>query len=154
MIPGLIVLGLAAIPYLDVSRRGIGEYLFAKRKLAVTVFTAGFLLWFTLIFIGLFMRGPSWAWYWPWEDWTVPKETLAVTQNLPAIWGILLMAGYFAFGLIVPAVLFPRFRKALGPARYLITMSLLLLMIGVPAKIVLRLAFNVKYILTTVWFNI
>ena len=80
--------------------QGIGEYAFAKRKFAVTVFTFGFLFWFALIFIGLFMRGPSWAWYWPWEDWTVPKETVAATWNLPALWGSLLLAGYFALGLV------------------------------------------------------
>jgi hypothetical protein len=33
-------------------------------------------------------------------------------------------------------------------------MILVLLMIGVPAKIVLRLLFNVKYVLATPWFSI
>ena len=154
MIPGIAVLGLAAIPYLDVNRAGIGEYVFRKRKFAVSVFTFGFLFWFALIFIGLFMRGPSWAWYWPSEDWTIPKETVAATWNLPVLWGSLLLAGYLALGLAMPAVLFPAFRKALGPTRYVVTMILLLLMIGIPAKIVLRLAFDIKYVLTTLWFNI
>ena len=153
-IPGIAVLGLAAIPYLDVNRAGVGEYAFGKRKFAVSVFTFGFLFWFSLILIGLFMRGPSWAWYWPSEDWTAPKETAAATRNLPLLWGSLLMAGYGAVGLMAPALFFPKFAKSLGPARYLITMVLLLLMIGIPAKIALRLAFNVKYILTTAWFNI
>jgi hypothetical protein len=154
MIPAAMLFGLAAIPYLDVNRKGVGEYAFAKRKFAVTVFTLGAVFWFTLIFIGLFMRGPSWAWYWPGEDWTVPKQTLAVTWNLPVVWGVVLLGAYFAAGLIVPAKLFPRFRQALGPVRYAVTMILLLLMIGVPAKIVLRLALDVKYLLHTAWFNI
>jgi quinol-cytochrome oxidoreductase complex cytochrome b subunit len=153
-IPGIVVLGLLAIPYLDINRKGVAEYVFAKRKFAVTVFTLGMLFWFSLIFIGLFMRGPSWAWYWPWEDWTVPKETVAVTRNLPLLWGGLLLAGYFVLGLIVPATLFPKFRTALGPTRYIVTMILLLLMIAVPMKILLRLVFNIKYVLTTVWFSI
>jgi cytochrome b-561 len=158
-IPGLILFGLAAIPYLDVNREGIGEYAWGKRKFAVTVFTAGLMLWFALIFVGVFMRGLNLAWYWPWEDWTVPKETLSLTWNLPAIWGGLLLAGYFALGLALPAWLLPNFRKALGPTRYVITMVLLLLMIGVPAKIMLRLLFNIKYVLqigpaATPWFGI
>jgi quinol-cytochrome oxidoreductase complex cytochrome b subunit len=153
-IPTILLFGLAAIPYLDVNRAGSGEYAFAKRKFAVTVFTFGILFWFALILIGLFMRGPSWGWYWPWQDWTVPKETVATTQNIPTLWGGLLLAGYFAIGLIVPGLLFPKFRKALGPVRYVVTMTLLLLMIGVPAKIVLRLAFDIKYVFTTPWFNI
>jgi hypothetical protein len=149
-----VVFGLAAIPYLDVNREGIGQYAFGKRKFAVSVFTLGLMLWFALIFAGLYMRGPSWAWYWPWEDWTVPKPTAAATWNLPALWGCLLLAGYFALGLVLPAWLLPNFRRTLGPARYAITMVLLLLMIGVPAKILVRLAFNVKYVLATPWFNI
>jgi len=154
MIPIFVLLGLAAIPYLDINRAGSGEYGFGKRKLAVSIFTFGFLLWFALIFIGLFMRGPSWAWYWPWEDWTVPKETALATRNIPALWGGVFLAGYFALGLIVPAWLFPKFCKSLGPVRYAVTVVLLLLMIGVPAKIALRLALNIKYVFTSVWFNI
>jgi hypothetical protein len=100
------------------------------------------------------MRGPSWAWYWPWEDWTVPKETLTTSHNLPPSLGALALTGYFAAGLILPAILLPQFRKNLGTTRYVITMVLLLLMIAVPAKIVLRLVFDIKYVLSTPWFNI
>lgn len=176
MIPGIIVFGLAAIPYLDFNREGVGEYAFGRRKFAVIVLTFGIVLWFTLIFIGLFMRGPSWAWYWPAEDWTIPKETVSTAQDLPVVWGGLLLAGYFALGLVLPAIRLPKFRRAvglrrylvtlipqlrfssfyraLGLPRYLVTMILLLLMIGIPAKILLRLALDVKYILATPWFNI
>ena len=153
-LPGIIVFGLAAIPYLDVNREGIGEYAPAKRKFAVTVFTMGMLFWFALIFIGLFMRGPSWAWYWPWEDWTVPKQTLSTTWSPYWLWGSLLIAAYFTVGLVLPTIVRPQFRRALGLPRYILTMVLLLLMIGVPTKIMLRLLFDVKYILPTPWFNI
>ena len=153
-IPGLIVFGLIAIPYLDINRKGTGEYTFVKRKFAVSVLTFGFLFWFALIFIGLFMRGPSWAWYWPGEDWMVPKETLSTMQNLSPLLGGLLIAGYFTLGIVLPTVLLPKFRKALGPPRYFITMFLLLMMFAVPMKIVLRLAFDLKYVLATPWFNI
>ncbi|MGO9109656.1 MAG: cytochrome b N-terminal domain-containing protein [Thermoguttaceae bacterium] len=154
MIPTCIMLGLAAIPYLDTNRAGSGEYSYRKRKFAASIFAFGILLWFALIFIGQFMRGSSWAWYWPREDWTVPKETALATRNIAAPWGGILLAGYFALGLIVPGWLLPRFRKSLGPARYVVTIVLLLLMIGVPAKIVLRLALNIKYVFTSEWFNI
>ena len=112
------------------------------------------MLWFALIFIGLFMRGPSWSWYWPWENWTIAKETLTTSHNLPPLEGGLAVAAYLALGLILPAILFPGFRKSLGTTRYIFTMILLLLMIAVPMKIVLRLAFDIKYVLTTPWFNI
>ena len=154
LIPGILVFGLAAIAYLDVNPEGVGEYAFGKRKFAVTVFTFGIIFWFLLIFIGMYMRGPSWAWYWPWENWTLPKETLSTAQDLPALWGGLLLFGYFTLGMVLPAILLPKFRKTLGLVRYIITMALLLLMISVPAKIILRLAFDVKYVLVTPWFNV
>ena len=75
-------------------------------------------------------------------------------RRLVAIPGTVLLAGYSAAGLILPAILFPRFRKSLGTMRYVVTMVLLLLMIAVPIKIVLRLAFDIKYVLITKWFNI
>ena len=154
MLPGLIVFGLLAIPYLDTGKAGIGEYAFDRRPFAVTVFTLGAVFWFALILIGLFFRGPAWAWYWPWENWTIHKETITVTRNLPAFWGGLSLAAYFAIGLIWPSIQFRQFRKDLGWPRYFVTMMLLLMMIGVPLKIFLRLAFNIKYVLTTPWFNI
>ncbi|MGO8753073.1 MAG: cytochrome b N-terminal domain-containing protein [Thermoguttaceae bacterium] len=153
-IPTIILFGLASIAYLDVNREAVGEYNVAKRKFAVTIFTLGTMFWFALIFIGMYMRGPSWAWYWPWEDWTVAKQTVSTTWNLPLLGGSLLLVAYFALGLTLPAVFFRNFRRALGPVCYLVTMVLLLMMIGVPAKILLRLAFNVKYFLHTPWFNI
>ena len=45
-------------------------------------------------------------------------------------------------------------RSKLGLLRYTIVASLLLMMIGVPVKILLRLLFDVKYIVETPWFNI
>ena len=75
-------------------------------------------------------------------------------RDLPPLLGAAALARYFAAGLILPARMFPRFRKSLGTTHYVITMVLLLLMIAVPAKIVLRLAFDIKYVLPTKWFNI
>ena len=79
------------------------------------MFTFGFLFWFSLILIGSIMRGPSWAWYWPSEDWTVPKETAAATRNLPVWWGALVMASDGAVGLIAPALAVSQVRQGPGP---------------------------------------
>ena len=44
--PALIILGLCAIPYLDMNPRGNGYYTIAERKFAYVVFQFGFLqLW-------------------------------------------------------------------------------------------------------------
>jgi hypothetical protein len=44
--------------------------------------------------------------------------------------------------------------KELGAVRYHIVAFLFLMMMGLPIKMFLRLAFNTKYIWVTPWFNI
>ena len=68
VVPGLIILGLAAIPYLDGNRRGSGYYTINQRRFAYLVFQFGFLaLWILLILTGTFMRGPNWTFFGPYE---------------------------------------------------------------------------------------
>jgi len=66
----------------------------------------------------------------------------------------LLMLAYFALGLIIPAWLFKDFFKKLGVLRYITTMVLFLIMVGIPIKIALRLVFSIKYAIITPWFKI
>ncbi len=78
MVPGLIILGLMALPYLDINPKGVGYWCRVKeRPFAFWVFTIGFALWFILIGIGTKFRGPNWDWYWPWESWQNPKINLS-----------------------------------------------------------------------------
>lgn len=154
MIPVLIILGLMAVPYLDPNPAGRDEYAFSRRKFAVTVFTFGLALWFALILIGYYLRGPSWQLYWPWESWAVEKPLTNASWSFPLPWGVATLAVYGAAGLLFPAVQWPDFRRNLGGGRYLVVMSLCLLMGGVVLKMALRLLFNVKYILVTPWFNL
>jgi hypothetical protein len=153
MIPFLMIIGLMAIPYLDPGKEAVGVYNFFKRKFAVTIFTVGIMTWFVLIIIGVYFRGPSWAWYLPWEDWLIHKEFVPA-KNLPIFLGSFLILFYFLAGLTVPRLLFKKFYSDLGAARYFISIFFILLMFGVLVKIALRLLFNIKYILTTPWFNI
>jgi hypothetical protein len=81
VLPTLIIVGLMAIPYIDKSPHGIGEYNYKDRKFAVWVFSLGTAFWFLLIIIGYFFRGPSWQWYWPWESWELHKESHIVTHS-------------------------------------------------------------------------
>lgn len=148
-IPGLIVIGLMTIPYLDASSPK-SRY----RKLIVGVFLFGVAFWFILIAIGAFFRGPAWEWYWPWEDWSVQKLTVTSLKNLSPVLGVILLAGYFSLGLTVPVVVNRKLVSKLGVIRYGLVMFLLLAMLGLVGKIFLRLIFGVKYMLTTPWFNI
>ena len=68
ILPGLIILGLAAIPYLDFNPKGRGYYTIQERRFAYLVFQFGFLqLWILLILVGTFMRGPNWTFFGPYE---------------------------------------------------------------------------------------
>ncbi|GIV00498.1 MAG: hypothetical protein KatS3mg014_2113 [Actinomycetota bacterium] len=63
-IPTFILVGLAAIPYVDrnpSTKPG-------DRKIAITLFTMLFMFGATLTIIGSFFRGPGYNWVWPWAQ--------------------------------------------------------------------------------------
>jgi quinol---cytochrome c reductase cytochrome c subunit, bacillus type len=64
VIPTFILVGLAAIPYIDrnpSTKPG-------DRKLAITLFTILFMFGATLTIIGSFFRGTGYNWVWPWAQ--------------------------------------------------------------------------------------
>jgi quinol---cytochrome c reductase cytochrome c subunit, bacillus type len=64
IIPTLILVGLAAIPYVDrnpSTKPG-------DRKVAIMIFTMLFMFGATLTIIGSFFRGPGFNWVWPWAS--------------------------------------------------------------------------------------
>ena len=153
-LPTLILVGLMAIPYLDINPKGIGYYNFRDRKFAAGMFTYGLTLWFLLIFIGYYMRGPGWEIYMPWEAWDHFRATSQVgLHNTPNGLGILFLAGYGALGMILPKFLFKNFYKQLGPIRYCVVMFFVLAMFFVPAKMILRNFFKIKYLIAFPNFN-
>ncbi|HHT9120619.1 MAG TPA: hypothetical protein ACFYD3_08795 [Candidatus Hypogeohydataceae bacterium YC41] len=155
VLPTVILVGLALIPYLDPDPiKGVGRYAIWNRKFAVFCFLFGFTMWFALVAVGQYFRGPYWSFYWPWESKEIAKQTEVVLTNFPLPAGIAFLAGYFILGLIVPAVAFQNFFWRLGLLRYHIAMILFMMMMLVPVKILLRQAFHIRYILKTPWFNI
>ena len=67
-IPGLIVVGLMLIPYLDRNPNGEGVWFHRSRYLAIFFYTA-FMTWQgLLIIIGVYFRGANWGWIWPWTE--------------------------------------------------------------------------------------
>ena len=70
VVPGLIIIILIALPYLDRDPRGVGVWCAPERKRIVTIFTLAVIFFAVLILIGEYCRGPGWEWYWPWEHWT------------------------------------------------------------------------------------
>jgi hypothetical protein len=154
MIPVIIIICLMIIPYLDADHRGSGEYNFSVRRFAVTNFIFGFSMWLVLILIGYYLRGPNWQFYWPWESLDTIKH---VSENLwspgPAA-GTAVLGLYFGLGMALPRYICKEFCRRCGLAKYLTVMFPLLLMYFVPIKILLRIVFNIRYVLVTPWFNV
>lgn len=166
VIPTLIIIGLALIPYLDVNEKGQGKYSLKERPFAVLTFCIGlFVLGIGLIMLGVFFRGPGWNFFWPWQYWDQNKVVAITNVNLPEALGIDSPAGRFAVGAVfvlgwyslgIPFYLAFRkrpFMQKLGWFRYGVVAFLMLGMLAVPIKILLRHMFNIKYVWVTPWFN-
>ncbi len=179
--PGLIVVGLIAIPYMDTNPRGNGYYTFKERPFAITTFLFGFLiLWVVLIIFGTFLRGPNWNFFGPYEYWdlhrpmallntefhdlfwitlmgrALPTEGWAfvpgyIIRELP---GILLVGAYFVLGpLVLRTLFFRKMYSQMGFVRYGVMSTLMLVMLLMPIKMALRWTLNLHYIVgITEWF--
>ena len=154
VLPTIIIIGLIVVPYLDNNPKGNGYYTFKERKFAVTVFIFGYIFWYILIYIGTALRGPFWAFFWPWEQWTHDFPTPPPLHDMPLPLGIILMMGFYFAGLVLPVFFKRDILYKWGFIRYVLTMGLLLTMIGTVIKMVLRLEFSIKYIIATPWINI
>jgi hypothetical protein len=175
VLPTLIIVGLCVIPYIDINPKGNGYYTFKDRKFAILTFCFGFLvLWVALIVLGTFWRGPGWNLFHPWEYWdthlvvaltnvdftefffNVPTRYVDGTLNpVGMLIGSLVVILWYALGVVY----YLKKRNTdlmtkLGLLRYSIVAFLFLTMMALPVKIVLRIGFNIKYILVTPWFNI
>ncbi|WP_096895828.1 cytochrome C [Candidatus Scalindua japonica] len=171
LFPLLIIVGLMAIPYIDINPKGSGYYTIRERKFAVSVFSFGFLfLWVILIVVGVFFRGTGWLWYWPWQEWDphaiVAETNYDFTQFLGidsrsvsgSITGGSVVTLYYLLGMVIPYVIMKARNsnnlQKLGLIRYITVSFLFWSMIGLPIKMFLRLIFQMKYIWVTPWFNI
>jgi hypothetical protein len=167
VLPGLIIVGLMAIPYIDTNPKGNGYYTFAERRTEIVLFLFGFLvLWCQLIIIGTFLRGPNWNFFGPFEFWDLAKVEPLVNVDLseyfwisllgvglPGSWlvrelpGILLVGAYlFVLPVVLARTRFVReIYEKMGPARYYTGITLFLVMMLLPIKMYCRWLFNLKY---------
>lgn len=169
ILPGIIVVGLIAIPYIDTNPKGNGYYTFSERKMAVSLFLYGWVvLWLYLIIVGTFLRGPNWTFYGPFEYWDFHKVVAEYNVNLSEfLWikilnvpmpknmyvreilGIILTLLYV---FVLPVIILKktkwgqRMEQNIGTIRYYILIFLVLSMASLPIKMVLRWLFTLKYI--------
>jgi len=167
VLPGFIILGLCAIPYLDTNPKGNGYYTFEERPFAVGFFWTGFILfWVSFVILGTFLRGPNWSFFGPFENWDIHKLPPLVNVDLSTyFWvnllgrprpesplvreapGIVFLLSWFV---IVPPLLGKTLLRGLvermGFVRYNVFMQFLLWFGLVPVKMILRWTLNLKYI--------
>jgi hypothetical protein len=177
VLPGLIIAGLIAIPYVDKNPKGNGYFTFAERKAEITIFLFGFaVLWSSLIVLGTFLRGPNWNFFGPFEFWDIHKLAALTNVNLSEyiwvrglrtavptnplireIFGILFVLFYvFALPVILAKGVFKTYYEKLGAPRYYVTVFLFLSMMSLPLKMLARWIFNLKYVVAIpeIFFNI
>ena len=174
VLPGIIVVGLMAIPYIDVNPLGNGYYTFKERWFSITVFLYGFIvLWVLLIILGTFLRGPNWNFFGPFQYWDPhiveslsnvnlsqyfwnwmlekPLPTNILLRELP---GFIVVILYFA---LLPPLManfgFRRMYTQLGFIRFNTMAFLFITMMALPVKMILRWTVNLKYIVAIPeWF--
>ncbi len=168
ILPGIIVGGLMAIPYIDPNPMGNGYYTWKQRKFAISIFLFGFLvLWVALVILGTFMRGPGWMFFYPGETWDHLKVVYEINVDLHEMFGITSAMGKGVFGgavclaycAVAGGIFHALFRKStmyarLSSMQYIHLQIFMITMMSLPVKMILRLAFNVKYVWVTPWFNI
>lgn len=171
VLPSFIIIGLMAIPYIDINPAGNGYYCFQSRKWELLTFYFGFhILWVSLIVIGTLLRGPGWNWFWPWEHWDPHLVEALTNVNLSYYFGIRDFFWSAVFGGVCIVLFFvggtiamyawvlwlkgPEFMIRWGMTRFGLTSFLMLNMIGAFVKMLMRHLFNIKYVMETPWINV
>src|SRR5438270_3646418 len=183
VMPSVIMIGLMVFPYVDSNPLGNGYYTYRQRRFAINMFGWGFLMWILLIFIGTFIRGPGWIWFWPGQTWDHNAvvydrnvdlhEYLGMTtanfQNHPdlliwlkIIFGALVVGAFYIVGGMFFHWLMTRNaldKKILARTSLLqyVTFQFFAVsvLLALPVKLILRLSpLHIKYVWVTPWFNI
>jgi hypothetical protein len=175
VLPGIILVGLILLPFIDTNPKGNGYYTFAERKFAISGFMFGWIvLWIFLIQVGTFLRGPNWTFYGPFEYWDAHKVVAENNINLSEIMWIkvfnmglpkniilreifgIILTGFYLVGL-VPLITKKwghKFLKDMGPIRYYLLIFLILSAASLPIKMYLRWFINLKYIVAMPEFEL
>ncbi len=172
VMPGLIIVGLMVIPYIDTNPLGNGYYTIKQRKFSLATFGFGFLLlWIVMIVVGTFIRGPGWMWFWPGQTWDHTRVVFESNRDLPDIFGItsmlgkgifgaIMVGGYFALagGLMHKLMTWSEFNKKwyarMTLVQYMTMQFFLVTMLSLPIKMFIYGGLRIKYVWITPWFNI
>ncbi len=91
LLPGLIIVGLIALPYLDKNPRGNGYYTLKERPFVISIYMFGFvIMWVVLIVLGTFLRGPNWNLFGPYETWDPHRPAALLNINVSDVFWVIL----------------------------------------------------------------
>ena len=177
LLPLFCILGLMAIPYMDINKKGDGYYSFKERRVGIFIFMYGWIvLWLFLIVLGTFFRGPNWNFYGPFEYWDAHKVVALNNVNLSEYFWVKLLGtglpenillrealGFITVAIylfVLPVILAKTWLKdmleAYGPIRFVSLMVFGFVMLSLPLKMYFRWIFNLKYFIAIpeFFFNI
>ncbi len=175
LLPGMIITGLIAMPYIDTNPKGNGYYTLSQRKFAITVWMFGFLiLWVVLIVFGTFLRGPNWNFFGPFQYWDAHLQVPLTNVNLSEMfWGDLLgrpmpenlivreivgIVFVFVWVIVLPIILartvMRKMYEQLGSVRFYVMAIHLVVMGMLPLKMVLRWTMTLKYFVNLPEWNL
>ncbi len=173
VMPGLLIVGLMVFPYVDSNPLGNGYYTIKQRRFAIGMFAWGFFMWIILIFIGTFIRGPGWIWFWPGQTWDHNSVVYDRNVDLHEYFGITGTWTKFFFGGFVVTVFYilggmffhwlmtrNEFEKKILARTSLLQyltfqFFAITVLLALPVKLILRLLpIHIKYVWVTPWFNI
>ena len=177
LLPIFCIVGLMAIPYMDINKKGDGYYSFKERRVGIFIFMYGWIvLWLFLIVLGTFFRGPNWNFYGPFEYWDAHKIVALNNVNLSEyfwvkllgtglpeniilreIIGFIVVGSYlFVLPLILAKTVLKDMLEGYGITRFGALMTFGLVMLSLPLKMYFRWIFNLKYFIAIpeYFFNI
>jgi hypothetical protein len=128
-------------------------------------------LWLLMVFIGTFIRGPGWMWFWPGQTWDPNRQVFEVNRDLPDLFFITSMGGKTVFGAVVVGLYFAvagygvhklvtltefnrKIYQRMSLVQYVTMQIFLITMLLLPIKMLIRHLFQIKYIWVTPWFNL
>lgn len=164
VLPGVLIVGLCALPYLDRGERS-GFYTWRERPVVFALTLALLVVWLAPIVVGLFCRGGHWALQPAWRpstpDEASPRLLLSLAERLHlGRAGAQLLGAGVCLGpfLLLPLAWLRLRRRAwaarMGGARFCTAGALLVVGAGVVLKIVLVGVLDIRYLWITPWFRI